>query len=180
MLKFLIYLFLILIFSQTLYVQFQTKDVLDFDNIKINGETPLITRKNKVFQLLGKESKIELSKGLECVSYYYTETLFVDSYIYYGKSIFESYGDTLVLTSIDFESLPKIFLKHPKILLNNKTTIQEFLRKFPSAQPALEGVRAKEEQIFRVSPSKKKDNIDFWYFKFKKGKLIHLEYWMPC
>ena len=167
---------LLLILAQVTFAQPKTKDILEFDSIKINGEIPLVTRKDKVIKLLGKPSKIVKVNQNTCISYYFTETLFAENYIYYGKTKFESYGDTLVLTKMDFESTLNLFLKHPKILFNHDTTLKEFLKKFPSAISPSEKERG--EILYQISPSK--NSSDFWYLYFKNGKLVRIEYWMPC
>lgn len=157
-------------------------EYLDFDKVRINGKLPLITDSLALYSLLGKPSKI-VKPDLDdiCVSFFDSENF---KYVKYGNStVFELCGDTIVPRVFNFESTPQLFLKYGELFLNSKTTLKEIEKIYPKAVKFQYLTDIYEEGKFvtlslRVTKGK---NIDAsWLLFFEKGKLIRIDYWMPC
>ncbi len=155
------------------------KEYISFDAVRINGKLPLITKANLLFKLLGQPDSIVVPNMDDvCVSFY--DKPFKQAYI--KKTAIEIYGDTAVVSSINFESNYHLEFTTKTIRLNHNTTLLGLQRLFPNT------VKSKSEwDIVKLGktvtvrlPTSKQLTDDSWLLFFKNGKLVRIDYYMPC
>jgi hypothetical protein len=154
-----------------------TIEVLDLDSILINGKGGFLMHPSKLKEYFGKpDSTGRVSH--DCGGYFEEEEVSID---YYGRSSFESSKNMTVVKNINFQD-GKFSVKTPDIILNKHTTITDIVNKFPvsgkKSYAWKDDSDAKEYIVIRLSPKLNYD--DQWILKFYNGKLIDLEYWIPC
>ncbi len=154
-------------------------EYIDFDSVRINGKLPLITKTTLLYKLLGKPDSIVVPNMDDiCTSFY--DKPFKQAYI--KKSDIEIYGDTAVVTSINFESQFSLNLKTKTIRLNHNTTLLELQRLFPNAvksQTELNVYKLGKAVSVSLALSKQFSD-DSWLLLFKNGKLVRIDYYVPC
>jgi hypothetical protein len=156
------------------------KEYLDWDSLKINNLLPLLCKKTALIELLGQpDSTVVPNMDDVCASYFNSQIKF----LYYGKSYFENSGDSIVISTLQFENNNKIKLNIGDLVLDNSLTLDKLATIFPNA------VKLKEEEVLidkggrvvfvRLASSKIESDFS-WYLFFKDGKLIRIDYFMPC
>lgn len=152
-------------------------EYIDWRSIRINGKLPLLTSKDLLFQFAGPADSI-VAPGDVCVSFY--DKPFEHGY-FRGIEV-EIYGDSTVITSLNFNKNHDLFVNAPRITLNHKTTLSDLQTLFPSA------VKDKRQvDIYRFGMAiaielrtAKDPTDDAWLLFFSDGNLIRMDYWMPC
>ncbi|RYD79839.1 MAG: hypothetical protein EOP53_09015 [Sphingobacteriales bacterium] len=152
-------------------------DFLKWENVKINGEIPLITNPSIVRKTLGKPDSIS-TKMAECGSFFQH-----DYKKLYTKGIeFEAAADSLVFRSIDFRK-SDVFLGTANFKLDKNTTTEDLQKYFPNSFN-----QKFEREIYGVGFVKIMHlniNDDYlgeenWTLFFDDKKLIRIEYWISC
>lgn len=154
-------------------------EYLDWDSLKINNQLPLLCKKISLIKLLGQPDSIVTPDMNDiCVSYFGNDF----KYVYFNESRFETYGDEVVISSINFENNNKIKLNFGTLTLDNSLTLEQLETIFPIAvrdKSEIDIYRKVKADFVRLATSKvKTDNA--WLLFFKNGKLIRIDYWMPC
>jgi len=153
-------------------------EYLEWGSLKINNQFPLMGKKVDLIALLGQPDSIVTPIMNDiCVSYFEKDF----NYLYFRGSRFETSGEMAVISSICFYN-SNIELTSDKLRFNKSVTI-EFVKKiFPNA---IKDSTEVEIDIFGkvVSvrlPASKKDEENAFILLFKQGKLIQIDYHMPC
>lgn len=156
-----------------------SKEYISWDSVRINGKLPLVTKKKVLFSLIGMpDSIVSPDMNDVCVSFYDRDF----KYAYLSNTQMEIYGDTAVVSSIDFRKGTKLSIKTPKLILDKNTSLVSLEKYFPKA--------VKEQYELKVHgigntvavsiPTSKEPSDDSWLLFFLNGKLIRIDYWMPC
>ncbi|HTN20991.1 MAG TPA: hypothetical protein VL125_10965 [Pelobium sp.] len=158
------------------------KEYMDFYEVRINGKLSLITDSLALYNLLGKPAIVEKPDFNDvCVSFYSSENY---KYLRYGDfTKFELYGDTVAPASLEFLSNPKLFLTYRNLILNSNTSISEVEKVFPKAVKFKSKINDYEmgELLSVYLKTKNRNSLDdSWILFFKKGKLVKIDYFMPC
>ena len=153
-------------------------EFLDFDAMRINGKLPFITKTKSLFKLLGNPDSLITPKEEECTPFFDKPV----QYAYFKNSVFEVFGDTIVLTTINFKNNPKINVKTTLITLNFKTTLKDLENIFPNAvkdKYPLDHYDLGKVTAVSLRTSKNYTD-DSWLLFFIDDKLIDIQYWTPC
>lgn len=146
----------------------------DIHRLWINDTLALISpTHSSIPSFLGSPLKVEMPQDDEvCVSYFDGKFEFV----YYPNILFEKYTDSLICREINFRQ--GLYLRTPGGILNSTTTESDFLKQFVPLEKDTHrlGLAMK---IWSVRASVLHPD-DLWFFTFRNGKLVKLEYWMPC
>lgn len=153
-------------------------EVIDYDSIKINGKINFATTEKKLLSSLGKPDSIVTIED-QCGVHFEGRTFFE---YYYGLTIFQVYKGQVYLKSIYFPD-KRFELSTPKRKLDYNTSLVSIKEFYPKAFRQQHEYNDIEKNIIykiiniqtQYSPSE-----DKWVLKFNKGKLIEMEYWMPC
>jgi hypothetical protein len=161
-------------------VAYAPGEYIDWNTTTINGKQPLVGKTTELYRVLGQPDSL-VSPHLDdvCVSFYDNKRL---KYAYFKHSQLEVYGDTAVIGTLDFRNNPQLALHAPTILLSHATTLQALAKVFPQA--------VKDQHIINVQDlgeltavevaTSKNPSDDGWILFFDKGKLVRIDYWMPC
>ena len=152
---------------------------LDFDAMRLNGKLPFITKTKSLFKLLGKPDSIIIPNPDDFCSPYLNKPV---QLAYYKNSVFEIFGDTIVLTNINFKNNPKINVNTPSITLNYKTTLKDLENIFPNAvkdKYPLDHYELGKVTTVNLRTSKNYTDDSLLLF-FINDKLISIQYWTPC
>jgi hypothetical protein len=153
-------------------------EILDYDLIKINGIVPLYSQIDKVEAILGKPTKIELINGSTCLSEKHGLNPVKVKKMYFGKSMFENWGNKITLIEIDFESTD-ITLIHPKISINKHTTRSDLHEIFPlSVELSPAGNGNAWAGVVRISSHRNAEAQ--WHLIFKGGKFTKIIFHLSC
>jgi hypothetical protein len=157
----------------------ESTEYIDFNEIKIQGELELISKASSLRKLLGEPDSVINSSLIDPCVFYYNKNF---RYAYYQKSVVELYDDTAVLTSINFQNKASIELITPMIALNSNTTLLEVEKLFPIAveNKSEREVKGIGRTICIQLDTSKVRRDDRWLLFFINGKLIRIDYWMPC
>jgi hypothetical protein len=73
-------------------------------------------------------------------------------------------------------------LKTTKQVWSNKTSLKDIGRYYPQAvDESYDWENPSNKKIYRIVRIQPKANYDdLWVLKFYNGKLIEMEYWIPC
>jgi len=156
----------------------ENTEYLDWSLLNINGKLPLVCKQIDLYELLGQpDSIVNPDFNNICVSYYEKDF----KYAYYGEGNFEIHGDSAAISIIDFNKIELVY-NDQELVLNNSVTIESLNRLFPIAITDKEEVNLPEigKAICIRIPTSKKVTNDAWLLFFVNGKLIRLDYWMPC
>ena len=154
-------------------------EFLDLNVMRLNGKLPLITKTKSLFKLLGKPDSLIIPSLDDFCSSYLDKPV---QLAYYKSSVFEVFGDTIVLTTINFKNNPKINVKTPLITLNFKTTLKDLENIFPNAvkdKYPLDHYELGKVTTVNLRTSKNYSD-DSWLLFFIDNKLISIQYWTPC
>jgi hypothetical protein len=155
-------------------------EYLSWDSVKINGKLPLLCKKESLYQLLGKPDSV-VTPDYEniCVSFFARSKF---KYTYWGNSLFEEYGSQIVISSIDVEKTNKIRLSAGNIFFDNTMTLERLARLYPrSVKEAQELIIDKKGKVLSVKlATAKEEGENAWIFHFRSGKLVQVDYWIPC
>jgi hypothetical protein len=154
-------------------------DYLEWNTLKINNQLPLLCKKKELINLLGQPDSIVVPNINDiCISYFEKDF----TYLNFRKSQFESKGDTTVISSISFDQTNRIWLQTGNTVLDNSMTIDKLNSLFPNA------VKQKEDVVLDTIGKvicvrlgiTKESSENAWLLFFQNGKLIRIDYWMPC
>lgn len=155
-----------------------SKEILEWNSIRINNKLPLLCKKQELLNLLGKPDKILDPEDLDiCTSYF--ENNF--NYLVWGQSQFESTEFQAVISSIDIEA-GKLKLVSPKITLDNSVTLEKIKKLFPkSSKLAEELIIDNKGKVIGIKIAASiKNSEDGWFLFFRAGKLVRVDYWIAC
>jgi hypothetical protein len=153
-------------------------EYIEWDKVRINGKLPTITTAKLLYATLGKPDSIVTPNMHEvCVSFY--DKPF--KWVYFKGSNFELYGDTVVISTLNFRQ-PGLVFTAGKLVLDGNTTLKDLAKVFPkSAKDQSTMSLGDNEMVISISINTgKKPSDDGWVLMFKNGKLIQIDYWMPC
>ncbi|MBX0292056.1 hypothetical protein K3G63_16525 [Hymenobacter sp. HSC-4F20] len=157
----------------------EPEEYLDLRAMTLNGKQPLVGSTAGLFALLGQpDSLVTPNMGEVCTSYY--KRTF--RYAHFRHSQWEIYGDTAVIGTITFRGHPEVELHTPTILLNQNTTLKALAQAFP------QGVKTQKKipvygmgKLTAVSlPTGEAAGENAWILFFDEGKLVRIDYWLPC
>ena len=154
-------------------------EFIDWNLARINGKLPMITNSKDLYKLLGQPDSIVTPNYDDVSVRYYDLKEF--KYAYIKESQFEIYGDTAVISFLNFEKQPDLEFKAGTLTLNHNTTIAELRKLFPKA--VKERSKLIVDQMGRlmgISLETSKYMVDAaWLLFFRKNKLVRLDFWMP-
>lgn len=156
-------------------------EYLDPEQVKVNGALPFETSTALLVEQLGKPGRIE--KGaIECGGYFETPHTDPSDAVWYcyGETRFEVYGPRAVLGSVDFRS-GTLSVTVAGTTLNSASTLQDLRRVLPRSVAQVDNHWERNGVIYQavsVRPGRQAD--DMWHFLFLDGKLVELEYYIPC
>ena len=152
-------------------------EYLDWRSMRIYGELPLVTSKVSLIHFIGSADSTAVADDV-CVSFY-DESF---EHGYFEGIHAEMYGDTVVITSLNFKESHKLFTKSDRIILNHKTTLNDLEKLFPTAVK-----NRREVDVFRLGNvmtiqlrTGPDPSDDRWLLFFRAGNLIRMDFWMPC
>lgn len=106
----------------------RSAEYLVVEGLVLNGQSDLVSRTATIFRILGQPDSL-ISTDDYCMPFY--DKPFKVAYC--KESIVEVYGDTAVVSSINFRHNPKLELQTPIITLSHSTTLAEVAKHFPNA-----------------------------------------------
>ena len=154
-------------------------EYIDFDEVRINGKLPIITKAKLLYNVLGKPDSI-VTPNMDdvCVSYY--DKPFKEAYI--KNSAFEIYGDNTVVSTLDFKSNHALEFTTQNFRLDHNTTLRELQKIFPNAVKSkyeLNVVKLGKTVTVNLPISKRTSNYS-WLLFFKNEKLVRIDLYTPC
>jgi hypothetical protein len=154
-------------------------EFIDWNLARINGKLPMITNSKDLYKLLGQPDSIVTPNYDDVSVRYYDLKEF--KYAYIKESQFEIYGDTAVISFLNFEKQPDLEFKAGTLTLNHNTTIAELRKLFPKA--VKERSKLIVDQMGRLMGIRletSKYMVDAaWLLFFRKNKLVRIDFWMP-
>ena len=155
------------------------KEFLDFDVMRLNGKLPLFTKTKSLIKLLGKPDSLIIPNPDDFCSPYLDKPV---QLAFYKNSIFEVYGNKIVLSNIIFRDNPNIEVNTPLIILSQKTTLKDLEKLFPnSVKDKYPLVAYNLGKVTAVSLRTSKNySDDSWLLFFIDDKLIGIQYLTPC
>ena len=153
-------------------------EFLDFDAMRLNGKLPFITKTKSLFKLLGNPDSLITPKEEECTPFFDKPVQFA----YFKNSVFEVFGDTIALTTINFKNNRKINVNTPLITLNYQTTLKDLEKLFPNSvkdKYPLDHYELGKVTAVNLRTSKNHSD-DSWLLLFIDDKLISIHYCTPC
>jgi hypothetical protein len=156
---------------------YTTDEYIDWDSIRINGKLPVVSSPKLLYATLGKPDSLVIPDTVNnCISY---DKPF--KYAYFNGSSFEVYSDVVEMSTLNFRQ-PGITLTAGKLTLSNNTTLAYIQKFFPKAVKAQSSVILDTfEKVISISVDTGKTPSDgAWILMFKNGKLVQMDYWMPC
>ena len=154
-------------------------EFIDWNLVRINGKLPMITNTKDLYKLLGQPDSIVTPNYDDVSVRYYDLKEF--KYAYIKESQFEIYGDTAVISFLNFEKQPDLEFKAGTLTLNHNTTIAELRKLFPKAvKERSELIVDQMGRLMGISLETSKYMVDAaWLLFFRKNKLVRLDFWMP-
>ncbi len=155
------------------------EEYINWDSVRINGKLPMVTKTTALFNLIGKPDSItDPNMSDVCVSYYYKDF----KYAYLNNTKIEIYGDTAVVSSLDFRKGSELKLKTPTYTFDKNTSLESLEKFFPvSVKEKYElNVYGIGKTVAVSIPTSKEPSDDSWLLLFLNGKLIRLDYYLPC
>ncbi|GAB2987094.1 hypothetical protein GCM10027049_28710 [Mucilaginibacter puniceus] len=151
-------------------------EYIDWDSVRINDVLPPISTTKLLYKTLGNPDSI-ITPNVECVSFY--DKPFKTAY--FKGSSFELYGDTAVISTINFKQ-SGITLTAGKLVLSGNTTLADLGKVFPkSVKDKSTVVIDTFGEVISISVNTGKTRAeDAWALFFKDGKLVQMDYWTPC
>ncbi|MDO8365874.1 MAG: hypothetical protein Q7T20_03685 [Saprospiraceae bacterium] len=151
------------------------KEYLHYDSTLINGSIPIITSSKMIYNLLGVPDKIVPMLVNRNNFPFIAKSKPKDAcYLIYGNTVFEKYGDNVVVNTIDFEST-KIELVNTKITLKKGIRPIEIQRAFPESGRLIGGSGNTWSGNIMISASKPNGGInDVWFLIFKNEQLCRV------
>jgi hypothetical protein len=156
------------------------KEYLDFKKVTINGRLPLITDTISLYKLIGKPNQVIIPNMDDvCVSYY--DKSFKE--LIYKSTNFELYGDTVVLSSMNFKDSPNLYLKIGKLILNHQTTLKDIEKIYPKSVKFKSQINVYKlgnltSIYLQVGQNSLSDSS--WVLFFDNERLIRIDHSMPC
>jgi len=161
----------------------QNTEFMEPGKMRINGKFPLMTSVLKFDQIFGKPDSITRITDWDGIC----QSGIRDKYStcrHYGGSTFESYNDSLSAKSIDFTKGSKFFVQYGKLRLDGNSTRAQlqklYLESFKETQMVTtDGFTGMLEQV-SIPMAKELEIESMWVLLFQKGKLVRIDYWLPC
>ncbi len=162
--------------TDTIAYPHSSDEYIDWDNVRINDVLPPIGTTKLLYKALGKPDSI-ITPNIECASFY--DKAYKTAY--FKGSSFELYGDTVVISIINFKQ-SGITLTAGKLVLNGNTTLADIAKVFPKAVKDQSNVVIDTfGEVVSISVNTGKTLAeDAWALFFKDGKLVQMDYWTPC
>ncbi|WP_141106506.1 hypothetical protein [Hymenobacter gelipurpurascens] len=156
-----------------------TGEYLDWETASLNGKQPALGKTEALYKMLGQPDSVVKPNMNEFCGSFYDKPL---QYAYFKQSVVEVYGDTAVIGSLNFRNNPQLELRTAAIRLNHNTTLDELTKRFPQAAKKQGSVDVEGlGKLTTISiPTGKTPNDDAWLLFFDGGKLVRIDYWMPC
>jgi hypothetical protein len=163
--------------SLVVFGQTSNMEILNVDSVLINNKVPFQTTKANLIEKLGNPDSIATFRP-ECGDYFGADTV---TLYFYGQTVFESYEDLVVLRKINFRD-SRFQLKANDLTLDNKTIFNDVRKLFPvSAEKSREVVNPIDKKTYQfITIQPKVESDDHWILKFYHGRIIKIEYWIPC
>lgn len=151
------------------------QEYLHFDSILINGSVPIITTSKMIYNLLGIPDKIvPMLVNRNNFSLLAKSNPIDACYLIYGNTIFEKYGDSVIVNTIDFEST-KVELVNTKITLKKGIRPIGIQRAFPESGRLIGGSGNTWSGNIMISASKPNGGIkDVWFLIFRNEQLCRV------
>jgi hypothetical protein len=156
------------------------KEYLDFTKVKINGKLPLITDTLSLYNLIGKPDQVVIPNMDDvCISFYDKDFKEAN----YKTTNFELYGDTIVLSSMNFKDSPNLYLKIGNLILNHQTTLKDIEKTYPKAvkfkgQMDVHQLGNLTTIYLQIGQNSLSDSS--WILFFDKERLIRIDHSIPC
>jgi hypothetical protein len=153
-------------------------EYISWDEARINGTVAMISTSKILYASLGKPDSI-ITPNMDdvCVSYF--DKNYKDVYI--KGSTFEMCGDTVAIRSLNFRQ-PGLTFTAGQLRFDNNTTMTSLAKTFPTAIKEQSNMTlAHNEAVTAIKvQTGKMPSDDSWILMFKNGKLVQIDYWMPC
>ncbi len=160
------------VFGQTV-----KEEIININSILINNKVPYLTTVKVLEDNFGKPDSI-VNETQACGGYF--EAGYEPIY-FYGKTNFETNGETAVFRKIDFsEGQFKLTTTH--LTLDNHTTLNDFRQFFPySTAKSYDWTNPTDKKIYKLVRVRRQANfVDEWILKFYNDILIEIEYSVHC
>ncbi|QJX47634.1 hypothetical protein HMJ29_12045 [Hymenobacter taeanensis] len=158
---------------------FAPGEYIDWNTATLNGKQPVLGKTAELYRVLGQpDSLVSPNMNDVCVSFYDQKF----QYAYFKHSQLEVYGDTAVIGTLDFRSNPQLALHTSTMRLNHTTTLDDVAKEFPEAVKGQHMVTVENLGQLTAIPlaTGETPGDDAWILFFDKGKLVRIDYWMPC
>ncbi len=147
-------------------------------DVTLNKVVPFYTNPKKLIALLSKPDSV-VSEQIGCGSFFESEDI-VSTY-YYGKTCFEIYKREAIFKRVSFtDSRFKFYIKDKP--LDGNTSLSEIAKLYPTSfKDSYDWQDDKSKKTYRLVWIDTIPVTDTkWIFRFYRGKLIEIEYRLPC
>lgn len=160
-------------------VQSTNAEYLEWSTASLNGRLPMMSAKNAILKELGPLDSLTTTDMNEGCGYFFDQP-HQDAYV--KMTELEICNDTAVIRTIDFQRQPQLTLQTGKIRLNSNTTLLELANTFPMAVKAQNEMNVDElGKVVAVSLATGPIvTDDSWLLFFQRGKLVRIDYFIPC
>ncbi|GGG59087.1 hypothetical protein GCM10011378_38890 [Hymenobacter glacieicola] len=155
-------------------------EFIDSDEVTINGTQHLVGRTASLYKVLGRPDSLVAPNMLDYCMPYYDNRSFKCAY--YGRSCVEVYGDTAVVSSLNFKRHPGLELHSEGLRLSRTTTLASLGKVFPQAvkKQSVLDVYKTGKRVAVVLQSAQIPNDYSWLLLFHNGLLESIELSTPC
>jgi len=143
----------------------------------LNGKSELVSKTTTIFRLLGQPDSL-ITTDDYCAPFY--DKPFKVAYC--KESVVEVYGDTAVVSTIDFRHNPKLELQTGTITLSHRTTLAEVAKHFPNAvknRQSIDYFRKGKRQVVSLNTGAVPSDYS-WLLFFAGEHLESLELHTSC
>lgn len=160
-------------------LQSTNAEYLEWSTATLNGQLPLMSTKNAILKELGPLDSLTTVDVTDGCGYFFDQP---HQAAYVKLTDFEVCGDTAVIRTINFQRQPQLTLQTGNIRLNSKTTLSELAKTFPIAVKAhsemnVDSIGKVVAVALATGPIVADDS---WLLFFQKGKLVRIDYFIPC
>ncbi len=154
-------------------------EYLKWDTATLNGRLPMMSTKKAMIKELGPLDSLIAVDVNEGCGYYFDQP---HQNAYMKLTDFEVCGDTAVIRTISFQHEPQLTLQTGNIRLSSKTTLLELAKTFPMAVKGQSEMNVSElGKVIAVSLATGSIvTDDSWLLFFQRGKLVRIDYFIPC
>ncbi|UOQ76242.1 hypothetical protein MUN84_16890 [Hymenobacter sp. 5516J-16] len=146
----------------------------------MNGTQHLVGTTAGLYKVLGRPDSLVAPDIMDyCMPYYHNRPF---KCAYYSRSCTEVYGDTAVVTSLDFNRHPDLELRSAGLRLSRATTLVSLANVFPQAvkKQSIVDVYKKGQRVLILLESAQVPNDYTWSLFFHNGLLESIELSTPC